>query len=53
MDGLGEAGRALWRSVLGSYELSAGELELLHRACVTSDLCARSTAWSARRSLLS
>ena len=35
--GLGKAGRALWRSVLADYELSAAELAVLRRACVTAD----------------
>jgi hypothetical protein len=40
-EGLGRAGRRLWRSVLGAYDLSPGELELLRQACRTVDLLER------------
>jgi hypothetical protein len=40
-DGLGSAGRAVWRKVTSTYELSAGELLLLVRVCRTQDLLAR------------
>ena len=30
-----------WRAIVGSYELSPGEVELLRQACVTVDLLAR------------
>lgn len=37
--GSGPAGRKLWRSVLGSFELDEHERRLLVEACRTSDLC--------------
>ena len=35
------AGKQFWRSILGSYELSASELESLRQACRVVDLLAR------------
>lgn len=35
--GLGTRGRRYWRRVLGSYELSDSECELLHEVCRTLD----------------
>lgn len=34
---LGSAGAALWRSVLGQFDLHAAELALLHQLCCTAD----------------
>lgn len=34
---LDEAGRALWRSVTGTYELAPAEVELLRQACRVTD----------------
>jgi hypothetical protein len=39
--GLGQAGRAFWRSIITTYELSPGELELLRQACRTVDVLER------------
>lgn len=39
--GLGAAGRRLWRLVLRDYDLTVAELELLGQACRTADLIAR------------
>lgn len=39
--GLGKAGRSLWRGVTAGYELSAGQLATLTRACKTVDLLER------------
>lgn len=36
-NGLGRSGRAFWRSVLSTYELSPGELAILERACRLMD----------------
>src|SRR6266699_4859145 len=38
---LDEAGRALWRSVTGTYELAPAEVELLRQACRVADQLAR------------
>ncbi len=38
--GLGPAGRALWRSVAGPFELEAHERTVLREACRTADACA-------------
>lgn len=38
---LGKAGRAFWRSVLASYELSPGEAEVLRQACRVVDVLDR------------
>jgi phage terminase small subunit len=35
-EGLDKAGKAFWRSVTGTYELSPAELVMLARACVTA-----------------
>ncbi|HXL19432.1 MAG TPA: hypothetical protein VN961_18100, partial [Streptosporangiaceae bacterium] len=40
-DGLGPAGRAVWRRIMGTYELSEGERLLLVRVCRTADALAR------------
>ena len=39
--GLGQAGRRFWRSIVAAYELSPGEAELLRQACRTVDLLDR------------
>jgi hypothetical protein len=39
--GLGSAAKALWRSVVGSYELRADERRLLEDACRECDLVAK------------
>ena len=39
--GLGDAGKALWRDVLGKYELRADELRILEDACRERDLLTR------------
>lgn len=39
--GLGRRGRALWRSVVETYELRADELVVLEEAARTLDTCAR------------
>ena len=38
---LDEAGRALWRSVTGAYDLAPAEVELLRQACRVADNLAR------------
>ena len=38
---LSAAGRRLWRGVVGAYELSPAEMELLRQACRTVDLLDR------------
>src|SRR5215471_11800489 len=38
--GLGKAGRAFWRSVMATYELSPAESLTLHRCCVSVDALA-------------
>jgi hypothetical protein len=38
-DGVGEAGRRLWSSVLESFVLEEHELALLRQACQVADLC--------------
>jgi hypothetical protein len=38
-EGLRAAGRALWRSITGDYELEEHEERLLLEACRTADLC--------------
>lgn len=40
-DGLGEAGAALWASVVADYELELHEERLLLEVCRTADLCER------------
>jgi hypothetical protein len=40
-DGLGKAGRGLWRGVMADYELSAVERMTLEQACRTVDLLGR------------
>jgi hypothetical protein len=40
-ESLDAAGRALWRSVLADYDLSAAEVETLRQACRTVDTLAR------------
>lgn len=40
-ESLAEAGKALWRSVTGVYDLSPSELLLLTRCCRTADVLAR------------
>ena len=40
-DGLGKAGRELWRATVAGYELSPAEMATLGRACRTADLLAR------------
>ena len=42
--GLGPAGRRLWAAVLGDYELTVSETELLRQACQTVDVIARCEA---------
>src|ERR1700743_1958441 len=37
--GLGVAGRRLWRSVLGDFELAEHERALLAQACAVADVC--------------
>ena len=37
--GAKSAGRALWRSVLGEYDLEEHELALLRQACRVADAC--------------
>lgn len=43
-DGLHDAGRALWRSVLAEYELSRAELHVLELACQAADRGAQAHA---------
>ena len=38
---LGQAGRTLWRAILGAYELAPHEAELLRQACRVADNLAR------------
>ncbi len=38
--GTGAAGRRLWRSVVGEWELAEHEVSLLTRACRIADACA-------------
>lgn len=38
---LRRSGRALWRAVLGDFDLDEHERQLLHETCRTSDLCDR------------
>lgn len=40
-DGLGDAGLALWRSIVPAYELRPDEVRLLADACREADLVAR------------
>ena len=40
-ESLGAAGRRLWRAVVGVYELSPAEVELLRQACRTVDVLDR------------
>ena len=37
--GLGTAGRRLWRSVTGDFELAGHEALILAQACHTADVC--------------
>lgn len=37
--GLGSSGRALWRAVLGDFELDEHETSILRQACRLADLC--------------
>jgi phage terminase small subunit len=42
--GLGESGRAFWRSVVAVYDLAPAEFVMLAQACAVTDLLARADA---------